>query len=70
MVVSSDSIKNATATSHGNRSLLASEGTCNGGATTGRFEEFISDDDTILAYLAEPDFSNPDLVEVFLVSTQ
>jgi hypothetical protein len=44
-LVSSDSIKNATATSHGSRRLLASDETCKGGATAGRFEVFISDSD-------------------------
>jgi hypothetical protein len=44
MVVSSDSIKNATATSQGSRRLLASDGTCDrGGTTAGGLEEFISD---------------------------
>jgi hypothetical protein len=42
IVVSNDSIKNATATSHGNRRLPASEGIFIGEATADGFGEFIS----------------------------
>src|SRR5580692_1778706 len=45
IVVSSDSIKNATATSQGSRRLLVSDGPCKEGATADRFEEFISESD-------------------------